>query len=218
MKYFILIFFLLIFSLGAVTKSSIKLDVPLVKQGKNLCGPATIEMIFKYWGENRYNQYDIAAGMLKQFSTSKRYKKSGILDSQPFDWLKYPGTGTINMREFLKRFAKTKNHYSKLDGIDKDAKAALSTKMFNRLKRYLSRKIPVIVHQYSSFSNKSGHYRVVTGYNDNERLVYLNDSNGGKKIIQSYEDFVNLWNYKQKWLHYNMIAFNLDKKKLKLNL
>ncbi len=60
-------------------QASVKLDVPLVKQGKNLCGPATIEMLFRYWGVDDYDQYDIAYNLLRQFSESGRVKRSGIL-------------------------------------------------------------------------------------------------------------------------------------------
>jgi len=83
--------------------ASVKLDVPLVKQGKNLCGPATIEMLLRYWGVDKYDQYDIAYNLLLEFAESKRVKQSGILKTTPLDWSLYPGTGTINMRKFLKR-------------------------------------------------------------------------------------------------------------------
>lgn len=52
--------------------ASVKLDLPLVKQGKNLCGPATIEMLFRYWGVDEYDQCDIAYNLLLKFSASGR--------------------------------------------------------------------------------------------------------------------------------------------------
>jgi hypothetical protein len=128
--------------------ASVKLDVPLVKQGKNLCGPATIEMLFRYWGVDDYDQYDIAYNLLLQFAESGRVKRSGILQTAPIDWRLYPGTGTINMREFLKRFATVEN--SKLRNIPTDAHFAKkeADSRFETLKRYIASGVPVIVHQY----------------------------------------------------------------------
>ena len=51
-------------------------------------------------------------------------------------------------------------------------------------------------------------YRVVTGYDDVKKEVYLNDPRPkGGMITQSYEDFFYLWNVDKPWLHYNAIAF-----------
>ena len=42
-------------------KKLVQLDVPVVTQHReSLSGSASVEMIFKYWGENRYSQLDIA--------------------------------------------------------------------------------------------------------------------------------------------------------------
>ncbi len=98
MKYLIIFALLLSGFVHADLKDKTILDVPTVRQGKMLCGPATLEMIFRYWGESRYTQYDIAKSLLNQFPNSNRYKKSGIFETYPIDWLKYPGTGTINMQ------------------------------------------------------------------------------------------------------------------------
>ena len=118
MKY---IFFVYILLFSIVVESNVaervKLDVPVINQGRALCGPATIEMVFRYWGVTDYDQY-------------------------------WRGKGT------------------------------------------------------------NGHYRVVTGYDDKTKTVYLNYANPGKKHTQSYGKFFELWNVDEQWLHYNAIVFN----------
>ncbi|MEJ2620341.1 MAG: C39 family peptidase [Candidatus Thiodiazotropha sp.] len=205
-------------SVEAGIKNRVQLEVPLVKQGKSLCGPATIEMLFRYWGVDQYSQYDIARSLLNQFPTSKRYKDSGILSTDPIDWDKYPGTGTINMREFLKRFGKTVNIMLEHESVSESEKIKQKKRMFQRVKKYLSDGIPVIVHQYWKLPKSRGHYRIVTGYDEFKKVVYLNDANPGKMRTQSYEKFMKLWNFDQRWLHYNAIAFNIERRLINIKL
>ena len=196
----------------------VKLNVPTVKQGKALCGPATIEMVFRYWGVYSYDQYDIAYNILYFNPDAKRVKKSGILETAKIDWDLYPGTGTSTMREFLKQFSTTENHKYKQLSKDADEAERQKTKIWRRVRQHLSDGIPVIVHQYWGAKGSRGHYRVVTGYNDYRQQVYLNDANPGKKITQSYDEFFSKWNVEEPWLHYNAIAFNIDAKRLSIDL
>ncbi len=214
----LILFFLFACSSQASIKQRVELNVPLIKQGKMLCGPATIEMLFRYWGVDKYDQYDIAKSLLKQFSHSKRYKKSGILNTNPIDWSKYPGTGTINIREFLKRFGSTYNMMLEHEPDSAKMKQQKRDKLFHNVKQYLSNGIPVLVHQYWKLPKSKGHYRLITGYNENRREIYLNDAHGGKRLIQSYDKFLKLWNVNQRWMHYNAIVFNTRKQKIHINL
>lgn len=191
--------------------ASVKLDVPLVKQGKNLCGPATIEMLLRYWGVDKYDQYDIAYNLLLEFAESKRVKQSGILKTTPLDWSLYPGTGTINMREFLKRFAIVENLKLKSLSPDKYLASKEGNRQFEIVKKYVANGIPVIVHQYWGEVGSKGHYRLVTGYDEEKREIYLNDSNHGVSITQNYDRFLELWNVNEPWLHYNAIIFNKNR-------
>lgn len=209
MKY-VLFVYILLYSIGAESKVAerVKLDVPLIKQGRALCGPATIEMVFRYWGVTDYDQYDIAYNILKFNPQAKRVKKSKILESEKINWKLYPGTGTSTMRDFLKQYSTTKNH--KFKSISTNPKYAESQKkrIWGIVKEYLSSDIPVIVHQYWRGKGTNGHYRVLTGYDDKNKIVYLNDANPGAKITQSYSEFFDLWNVDEPWLHYNAIVFN----------
>jgi len=195
-------------SLTPSIPASAKLDVPLVQQGKNLCGPATIEMLFRYWGNDEYDQYDIAYSLLQQFSETDRVKRSGILQTDPIDWSLYPGTGTINMREFLKRFAAVKNPMLQSIPANTFIASKEANSRLEEVKRYIARGIPVIVHQYWGEVGSNGHYRIAIGYDDSKGEMYLNDSNHAEVITQSYERFLELWNVDEPWLHYNAIVFN----------
>lgn len=199
-------------------KQRVYLNVPVVAQGKLLCGPATIEMLFRYWGVDSYDQYDIARAMLEQFPNSIRYQKSGIYDSYPINWDRYPGTATINMRDFLKRFAKTDYFMLEYEPVSMKQKVIEREALFSKVKWYVSNRIPVIVHQYRNLPKSRGHYRIVTGYDENEKVVYLNDANGGRRIVQSYDNFFKLWNVDTRWLHYTGIAFNVDRRSLNVEL
>ncbi len=196
----------------------VKLDVPLLKQGKNLCGPATIEMLFRYWGVDEYDQYDIAYNLLLQFAQSKRVQRSGILETDPIDWSRYPGTGTINMREFLKKFSTVENPKLKSVPLDKYLASKEINSRFKKLKKHIASGVPVIVHQYWGKVGSNGHYRIAIGYDEGKREVYLNDSTHGAMITQSYERFLELWNVNEPWLHYNAIVFNVNKSMRQVHL
>lgn len=107
--------------------------------------------------------------MLAQFPNSKRYKNSGIFKI-PIDWNKYPGAGTINMREFLKRFGETKNIMLEREPLSERQKVVKRNEMFQRVKQYVSDGVSVIVHQYWRLPKSRGHYRIVTGYDERKKL------------------------------------------------
>lgn len=204
---------------GSAIKQHVYLNVPVVAQEKALfCGPATIEMLFRYWGVNSYNQYDIALAMLKQFPDSIRYQKSGIYETYPPEWDKYPGTATMNMVEFLQRYARTDSFMLEHEAASGKEKIHQEQVIFDRVKWYVSNGIPVIVHQYRTLPNSRGHYRIVTGYDEAEKQVYLNDADGGRRIIQTYEKFLQRWNVDGRWLHYYGIAFNVDHRRFYVSL
>ncbi len=187
----------------------IRLDVPLAYQKqKGMCGPACIEMVFRYWGEMRHDQYDIARAILRSSSAPERGRPSGSPKVPECDWRKYPGTGTSTMRRFLKQFAPTENKRIRTIPDDSALAEATQREFFGHLRRRLKERVPVIVHQYTSGPGTRGHYRVVSGYDEPRRIVYLNDPRKGQ-ITQSYERFLKLWNVDGPWLPYNSIAFNI---------
>ena len=62
----------------------------------------------------------------------------------------------------------------------------------DELKNWIDKDHPVIVLQWTDESKRSGHYRVVTGYDNDYGYVYINDPNGYTDKI-SYELFFVLW-------------------------
>jgi uncharacterized protein YvpB len=107
------------------------------------------------------------------------------------------------MREFLKRFGRVRNLMLENEPTSTDE----SERLFNKVKESVYNGSPVIVHQYWSGVGSSGHYRIVTGYDDRKQIVYLNDAHGGIRVTQTYEEFMRKWNFNQRWLHYNAIIF-----------
>tara|TARA_B100001939_G_scaffold344845_1_gene360189 strand:+ start:59055 stop:59795 length:741 start_codon:yes stop_codon:yes gene_type:complete len=210
----------------------VKLQVPLVRQPQaKLCGPAVIEMLFRYWGETRYNQYDIARAMvIKYHLESGRFRDSEILrevrahsTNSAVNWKRYPGTGTYQMREFLEAFAPTVNPRVKQLPDDEREAVRIRDRFFRELKGHLDSGSPAIVHQWFNEGKESMHYRVVTGYDDVRRVVFMNDPAKGL-IEMPYELFLELWNVQESWLPYNYIVFNryapgrVDKGKLRIEL
>lgn len=199
-----------------VSRRVVRLNVPLVRQPRaKLCGPAVMEMVFRFWGETDYDQFEIARAMVLLFrNESGRFQDSQILveiqrnaRNGDVDWRKYPGTGTYQMREFLSRFAPTVNPRIKNLPETRVEAAKIRDRFFQELQGHLDSGSPVIVHQWYNESKNSQHYRLVTGYDDVRRIVFLNDPADGF-IEMSYDRFLGLWNVEENWLPYNNIVFN----------
>ncbi|MCF6440518.1 C39 family peptidase [Pseudoalteromonas luteoviolacea] len=208
----------LCFVAEAKNSQKIVLNVPLVEQGKKLCGPATIEMIFKYWGIKDYTQYDIAESILNQYGDMPVFIRSGVLNNYPRNWADYPGTKVTYLQGFLQRFGKTRSIT-----VDKSQDLAENidekrAQLFNHIKAYIASGIPVIVFQYWELPKSQSHYRVVVGYDEAKRLVYLNDAKGAKRVVQTSEEFLNLWNVEHPRLRYYAVAFNTERKKINIEL
>lgn len=186
--------------------TDVRLEVPLVKQAEGrLCGPAAIEMVYRYWGNSTQDQYAIAGEIAKEFSTEKRFNGGEFLNTN--DPADYPGTPVYIMRRYLESRADT-DKYS-LKSLPGEA-VVLNQKFdraFSWIKQHLDNGVPVIVHQYWSSPSSTGHYRVVTGYNDALQRVFLNDAKAGA-IEQSYDEFKKKGAVDGKWLPYYSLAFN----------
>ncbi len=209
MKFFY-IAFLSLFTLNTPAFSeSRRLDVPHVKQSVGrLCGPASIEMVFTFWGDDRFDQYEIARQIATEFSNEKRFINCDYLEN--LNPNSYPGTPAYIMRRYLNNRA----HSEKYSLKELPSNASLLDREFSKvlgwIKKYLDNGVPIIIHQYWKSKKSTGHYRVVTGYDDEKKLIYLNDPKIGK-ITQSYLDFKNKGAVKGRWMPYYSIAFNSNK-------
>lgn len=63
----------------------------------------------------------------------------------------------------------------------------------NKIKAFIAQGIPVITRTLLTVGDDIGHYRVVTGYNDDGGYIVQNDSLQGKDLHYSYDNFLGLW-------------------------
>lgn len=63
----------------------------------------------------------------------------------------------------------------------------------NLIKSFIAQDIPVITRTWLKPNEDIGHYRVVKGYNDNEKILIQDDSLQGKNLQYSYEQFNIIW-------------------------
>lgn len=68
------------------------------------------------------------------------------------------------------------------------------------IKALVANDIPVIVLQYISETWRTGHFRVVQGYDDHAGVYYVNDSLLGPNLAISYKSFAARWDYN--WSYY----------------
>ncbi len=67
------------------------------------------------------------------------------------------------------------------------------------IKNKLAQGVPVIVIQDTSLTDKSGHYRVAVGYDDDERVIYVIDPYEPETRRLSYDLFESLWERHGYW-------------------
>jgi tetratricopeptide (TPR) repeat protein len=67
------------------------------------------------------------------------------------------------------------------------------------LKGYLQAGIPILVLQDMSLSDKRGHFRVVIGYSDITRMVFVRDSNYEDVRSIPYDEFDKTWSSYSRW-------------------
>jgi len=67
------------------------------------------------------------------------------------------------------------------------------------LKRLVCQGLPVIVLTETSSSDKSGHFRVVIGYDENAAALHILDPYDTARTLMTYGEFSNLWRAKGNW-------------------
>jgi len=207
-RYVNLIFIFTIFWLsnltGSVAKSAVVtsslpsshfiMKVPLYKQLNGLdCGPASIEMVFDYWGEH-IDQ--------KAIADVARTSSNGT-----YTW-DIVRTGHFSHKSsaqgrFFPHDAPTAGFPERPLGY---ASFYFSSNAYwlNELKGLIASDIPVILLMKYSPDDETGHYRVIVGYD--EEYVYFKDpwDRGLGKDIDSngmvrweIAKFIEAWNYKE---------------------
>ena len=196
-------------------RDAVRLDVPAITQKReSLSGSTSIEMIFRYWGEDRYSQLDIARALVWKFRDNRRFYKSHTLfqirsgkTADDMDWSSYPGSGTGYIREFLEPIAPTENPRTKNLPSHPEMARKLQEERFQKIKESINQGIPVIVFQWVDGNRKEQTFRVVTGFNPSAGVVYLNDPATGAMQMKDSE-FLYLWKVDETWLPFNAIIFN----------
>jgi hypothetical protein len=174
------------------------IDVPFYYQEKDYyCGPACLEMVFDYYGED-VSQSEIADAarsigepIYSTFSDELRRAahfsnaSTSMGDELPEEITGYTSRGL--------GYAASEAHSMGLA----------------QLKDFMDRGKPLILLMWYSSYHVYGHYRVATGYN--ETHVFLHDpwnkplwggAYGGPDIAFSYTEFLDLWSYYGNWALY----------------
>ncbi|MEM2922408.1 MAG: C39 family peptidase, partial [Candidatus Bathyarchaeia archaeon] len=83
---------------------------------------------------------------------------------------------------------------------------------------YIQKGIPLIVLQKFSLQNSYGHYRVVVGYNSENKTIITLDPAMGKDYVLSYDIFVELWKPGSTFSTYNWTLVITPRNEVLVNL
>ena len=189
----------------ASAEDTVRLTVPVARQdGSAVCGPASLEMVLRYFGETRHDQFQLAYDIAATYSGERRYRDSDYLTENGVRWLRYPGTPAYLLNRYLKQFGEVDYFYRKAppDGRER---AAAREQAWGRLVSHLKQGRPVLIMQYWKRGDENTHYRVVTGYASGGSRILLNDPRFGP-ISQSRAEFFHLWEIAELNLSYTMLA------------
>lgn len=186
-----------------------RLKVPLIKQKYKIgCGLAAMSMVYKYFG-GKISERKISkeiGGLTKWGSFAVEHalmaQKLGFDVTCHSYNLEYfePADIKLSRAKLIKKtktlIQKEKRTFNKrkLKGILRVLKSNINFKMripsLNEIKKFLNEKMPVIVSvRLAAFSEekkdlKSGHYIVLTGY-ENDKFYYNDPKDGKAKIISA---------------------------------
>lgn len=185
-------------AIAASISSSHYINVPFHYQNIDYyCGPACLEMVFDYYGED-INQTEIAnvartIGDPVYATFTDELRRAGHFSNI-----------SISMGDEMERNI---TGYS----LRSLGYAAFESQGMNltQLKNYIDMDKPLILLMWYSGLHNSGHFRVVTGYN--ETHVFLHDpwnkplwngTYGGPNIAFDNTEFTDLWSYWFNWALY----------------
>ncbi len=135
-------------------KQKVTLDVPYVEQLPNYCGPASLEMIYSYYGTD-IDQKEIGSGIIGPQGVAADQLAQVSLDMGYDVTKEYCG--------------------------------------MNDLLASLDNGNPVLVRVINN-SGTNGHFMVVTGYDMQEKVIYINDPSSSRNDEMSFQDFDSIWN------------------------
>jgi tetratricopeptide (TPR) repeat protein len=135
-----------------------------VFQTFNNCGPATLSMALNWWG--------VEASQAEVADIIRPYRnQAGDNDDK---------------NTFSNEFVETAQKY----GLKAVTRVNGDIEL---LKRFTANGIPVVVKTQLKTGDDIGHFRLVTGYNESEKVIIQDDSYQGRNKKYSYYDFLSLW-------------------------
>jgi len=167
------------------------IDVPFYYQVKNYyCGPAALQMVFDYYGEN-ISQYEIAevARTIPYVTYTDELRRAAHFSNLS------TSMGS-ELLENITGYTARKLGYAafEADGMSLDD-----------LKSLIDQDFPIILLMRWMPEEPYGHYRVAIGYN--ETHIFMHDpwntswggSFGGPQIAMNYTFFLQMWEYSGYW-------------------
>ena len=174
-----------LYDFGEASNSAAYISVPFHYQIKNYyCGPAALEMVFDYYGED-------------------------IPQTEIADVARTTSSGTY--ADELRRAAHFSNLSTSLGSEMPGSITGYSARKFgyasfeqggltiDYLKFLINKGEPLIVLMWMTISHGSGHYRVVIGYNETSEMIIAHDPWYGANKPYSYKTFLDLWQYSGNW-------------------
>jgi hypothetical protein len=175
-----------------ITVSSKSLSVPFYYQIKTYySGPAALEMVFDYYGEN-IDQYEIAdvARTFPNVTYTDELRRAGH----------FSNISTSKGQELTQNI--TGYTLRKL-GYGAFEKTGLT---LQQLRTLVAEGYPIIVLTWYDLSKQRSHYRIVVGYNSTHMILHdpwnkntWGGEYGGSNIALSYATFTELWEYSNNW-------------------
>ncbi|MBP7785722.1 C39 family peptidase [Patescibacteria group bacterium] len=135
-----------------------------VYQSFNNCGPATLSMAMAWYGV-KVSQEELAKNM------------------RPFQ---HPKGDNDDKTIFTYEFVNWANEY----GLEAIGRVNGDIEL---LKKFISNGIPVVVKTWLKPNEDIGHFRFVTGYDENKQIIVQDDSYEGPNKKIGYYDFLSMW-------------------------
>lgn len=146
------------------TASAMVQNVPQVPQTFNNCGPATLSMVMSWAGTPRDQNY--LGSVMRPYQNP-----AGDNDDK-----------SISSAEFV-RWAQEFELYA----INRP------NGTIDLLKTFTTNGIPVVVKSWLNPNEDIGHFRVITGFNENTQTLFYQDSYNGPDLAMSYQEFQGMW-------------------------
>jgi hypothetical protein len=178
----------------ALPESYLISDVPYHEQITGLsCGPAALEMLYDFWGED-IDQKAIAD-----------VTRSSSVGTYTWDMVRAGFFSHMSSAQgrFFPRNASKAGYSERPLGYASFAYSS-DTFWWTDLKELIAQDIPVVLFMRFAPDDDTAHYRVIVGYNEEEGVVYFLDpwsrdldrmTNHDRTITWSMADFESAWNY-----------------------